>query len=153
VTNYAPTAFSREITARIRGYIARFDLNQVDLAVLCDVSQSQFSKIIRGIRPMTVDQLAAICDAIGIDITDLAREAQQFVDERDLTAAPIRYVQDGIRVNNPDPYIDEALDDWATAAKHRLTDNVIRGHFGVGTTTQDLDAVARKKDPENGEDS
>ncbi|MFI8593747.1 helix-turn-helix domain-containing protein [Microbacterium sp. NPDC078428] len=153
MTNYAPTAFSREITARIRGYIARFDLNQADLAILCDVSQSQFSKIIRGVRPITVDQLAAICDAIGINIDELARDAHQFVDERDLSAAPIRYVEDGARIANPDPYVDEALDEWARAAKQRLTGNVIHGHFGVGTTNEDLDAVARNTDPDNGEDT
>lgn len=70
MTNYEPSALSKESCARLRGLIARFDVNQADLAIICDVSQSQFSKIIRGVRPMTIDQLAALCEALDVDVLE-----------------------------------------------------------------------------------
>ncbi len=156
MTNYAPTAFSREIISRIRGLIARFDVNQADLAILCDVSQSQFSKIIRGARPMTIDQLAAICDALDIDLGELATEVQTFVDDRDMHAAPIRYVSEEERVPEPEAFLGQHLDEWAIAARDRIgtaDDNVIAGRFGVGASTEDdLGAVAKTKGRDRGGD-
>jgi transcriptional regulator with XRE-family HTH domain len=142
---------SREIISRLRGQIARFDVNQADLAVLCDVSQSQFSKIIRGTRPMTLDQLVVICDALAIDLGHLMREVEDFLGERDLgQASPIVYVEEGGRLDEPYERDDSWLDDWGKAARRRLhPDNIVHGRFGVAPPAEDeLDAVARATDPE-----
>src|SRR3546814_15326237 len=118
--SYTPTAFYREITSRIRGHIARFDINQADLAVLCDVSQSQFSKIIRGVRPMTIDQLAVICDAIEIDVIALVSDVETFVQERSESPSPMRYVLDQERVYAPEQSDANWLDGWGVADLARL---------------------------------
>lgn len=144
---------AREITDRLRGQIARFDVNQAELAVLCDVSQSQFSKIIRGARPMTVDQLVVICDALAIDVGQFMQEVEDFVRHLDFDlTSPVVYVEDGRRTDEPFARDEDWLDPWGKAAYSRLhPNNVVHGRFGadVGTPTQDdLDAVARPTDPE-----
>lgn len=142
---------TREIISRLRGQIARFDVSQAELAVLCDVSQSQFSKIIRGTRPMSVDQLVVICDALAIDLGELTREVEDFLADRDLgQASPIVYVEEGGRLDKPYERSEDWLDEWGKAARARLhPENVIRGRFGVVPPTEDeLDAVARPTDPE-----
>jgi transcriptional regulator with XRE-family HTH domain len=134
MSNYEPTAFYRELTARVRGHLARFDINQVDLAVLCDVSQSQMSKILRGLRPMTLDQLAVICDAVELDIVSLARDAWKFAQARELIPSPVHIVVDEER--EPDPIVgdEQWLDGWGIAARKRILqqrqDNVVEGNFG-----------------------
>lgn len=122
MTNYEPTAFSREVCARLRGLIARYDVNQADLALLCDVSQSQFSKIIRGVRPLSVDQLAALGEALDIDLPEFLTEVDEFVRNRDFRAAPLRYVEDGERLDVPVAIYDQhvTLDPWAKAAHARM---------------------------------
>lgn len=160
MTNYAPTAFSREITARIRGYIARFDINQADLAILCDVSQSQFSKIIRGARPMTIDQLAAICSSLGIDLSTLVEEVETFVSDRQLLPTPVQYVTDEERAATPTTWSDDWLDEWALAAKKRIgpidvTPGGVILELDVRSPRQDpeeLPAAARQRDIDRGED-
>lgn len=120
MTDYAPTAFSREIAARIRGYVARYDVAQADLAILCDVSQSQFSKILRGVRPMTVDQMAVICEALGVDMSLLVMEVWNFVKERDLGSSPVIYVEFDERLVTPIVWRDDVLDAWGKQALARI---------------------------------
>lgn len=122
MTNYEPTAFAKEVCARLRGLIARYDVNQSDLALICDVSQSQFSKIIRGVRPMTVDQAAALCDALDVDLATFMTEVDEFRHARNLRSSPLRYVDDGDRLDEPVKVYEQrvALDPWAAAARSRL---------------------------------
>lgn len=119
MSDYEPTAFFREITARLRGHIARFDINQADLAILCDVSQSQFSKIIRGARPMSIDQLIVICESMEIDIDDLVRSADDFINNRDLLPSPVRFVSEEERQLEPVVWKETMLDGWGRAALKR----------------------------------
>lgn len=131
---------AREIIARLRGQIARYDVNQAELAVLCDVSQSQFSKIIRGTRPMTLDQFVVICEALAIDVGQLATEVENFVYGRDFDrSSPVVYVEEESRL--PEPWRRSAsdLDGWGAAALDRVQrNNIVHADFGnVGSLDQD----------------
>ena len=154
MSNYSPTTAAREIVDRVRGLIARYDISQAELAVLCDVSQSQFSKIIRGTRPMSLDQLIVICDALAIDLGQLVGEVESFIADRDLpTSSPVYYVEGERRLPEPADRLPEYFDPWARAAWDRLHPaNVVTGNFGgnVGTLAQDeeLYEAARAADPE-----
>lgn len=146
MTNYEPTLIFREIAARLRGRIARFDLNQADLAKICGVSQSQFSKIIRGTRPMTVDQLAAVCEALGLSIGQLVSEVEEFAQERLSGSSPVAYVEDDERLDKPSIRKPEWLDGFGREALTR---------FNVPATTDtqdDYERVARKRSKDRGED-
>lgn len=141
MTDYEPTGFYREITARLRGFIARFEINQADLAILCDVSQSQFSKIIRGTRPMTVDQLAVICDALSVNMEQLVGEVERFINDRDQLPSPVHFVIDEQREENPTRYKDADLDGWGRAAGARWD----AAHVG---TKDDYELSARTRETE-----
>ncbi len=139
MSNYEPTAFSSEAIKRLRGLIARYDINQAELAVLCDVSQSQFSKIIRGIRPMTLDQFAALCDALDVSVDDFVNDVTEYLANRQLHASPLIYVEDEDRLDPPLPWSGTmALDPWATAAAERLPNYAL-------AASDDLDWQARQE--------
>lgn len=134
MSNYESTAFSSEIVARFRGLIARYDINQADLAVLCDVSQSQFSKIIRGVRPISLDQFVALCDALDVSVDEIISDVTEYLANRHLHASPVQYVEDESRLPEPRPWHRGIrLDPWAEAAGARL---------GVGDQRDDFDLVA-----------
>lgn len=137
MTDYEPTAFFREITARLRGHIARFDINQADLALLCDVSQSQFSKIIRGTRPMSVDQLFVICQSLEIDIAELVQDVERFVNDRGTYASPVAFVVDEVREEQLNVWTDQFLDPWGRRAVER---------WNVAHPSEDVPTVDLKKD-------
>jgi len=46
-------------------------ITQVDLATLLGVTQSKISRLERGVIPITVDQLAAIADALSVPVYTL----------------------------------------------------------------------------------
>lgn len=153
MNNYTPTAFSREATSRIKGLIARFDVNQADLAVLCDVSQSQFSKMVRGVRPMTIDQLAVTLDALGQDISVFVSEIDDFLSERAESPSPIQYVVDDERDPAPEPFGASMLDAWGRAALARIAPENVGGPEDDEVPTRKSDAAlaARKRAKDRGE--
>lgn len=138
MNNYAPTTFARELAARIRGYVARYDVSQADLAVLCDVSQSQFSKILRGVRPMSVDQLAVVCESLGLSTAKLVEEVWTFIQERDLGSSPIIYVEHDERLEQPLVWREDVLDAWGRQALERID--------AGGVAQNDLHAADLQKD-------
>ncbi|MFC7431021.1 MULTISPECIES: helix-turn-helix domain-containing protein [unclassified Agrococcus] len=116
MTDYQPTFIYREVAARLRGLIARHGISQSDLATVCGVSQSQFSKMVRAVRPMSVDQLAAVCDALEVDLGEFMQEIQAFADTRaNSTAAVMVLVEDGVRAEEPLYAEPGELDDWGYA--------------------------------------
>lgn len=123
VTAYTPTRFTRELVSRLRGLMARYDVNQAELALLCDVSQSQFSKMIRGTRPMTVDHMIVISEALGQDISEIIAEVQAFMNGLAEIPSPLHYVSGGVRVGDPTPVPDSELDQWGRATLARLNRN------------------------------
>ncbi|MFJ4166326.1 helix-turn-helix domain-containing protein [Microbacterium sp. NPDC089698] len=144
---YAPTAVSKEIASRLRGQIARYDVSQAELAMVCGVSQSQFSKIIRATRPMTVDMLAAICDALGIDMGDLIASVEALISNQALHASPVSYVDEEVRLDVPFVWGPDTLDTWGREALARIN-NVP----GPSDTQDDYDLVAKKRSKDRGED-
>ncbi|MER7522592.1 helix-turn-helix transcriptional regulator [Microbacterium oxydans] len=137
MTNYHPTVLASEIASRLRGQIARYDISQAELAALCDVSQSQFSKIIRGTRPMTVDQMAVICSALEIDLGELLASVERFLENRDLVSSPVLYVEEEVRLAQPQVRTPEYLDSWGRAALERI-------QASVPARREDYDVVANE---------
>lgn len=60
---------SERMLERFRDELYRQRVTQHQAAAICGVSQSQFSKIIRGVRPMTVEQMFKLADMLGVEIT------------------------------------------------------------------------------------
>jgi DNA-binding phage protein len=50
---------------------------QVLLSARTGISQPQLSRAFRGTRVLTLDEMAAVCDALGLNLLAVIREAQQ----------------------------------------------------------------------------
>lgn len=57
-------------------------MTQKQLAELVGLSQSQVSKLLRGERVMTLDQLDAFCVALDVDVVRVVRWARLHLGER-----------------------------------------------------------------------
>lgn len=148
MNNYAPTDISKEIASRLRGQIARYDVSQAELAVLCNVSQSQFSKIIRATRPMTVDQLATICDALAIDMGELLSSVETLIDNQGAHASALSYVDEEIRFDEPYQWSADMLDAWGQAALTRIA-NVPSPREDVALAAYDDEDWQARQEAEN----
>lgn len=65
---------SERARTRIREEMDRKHLNQVDIAGLLKWSQSRISKLLSGHSDLRVDDLEAVCFAIGIQLTEAVRD-------------------------------------------------------------------------------
>lgn len=143
MTDYAPTAFAREIAARIRGYVARYDVSQADLAVLCGVSQSQFSKMLRAVKPISIDQLTVVCEALGVNLPLLVSEVWSHVQERGMGSSPVVYVEYDERLVNPMLWDARVLDAWGRQALERLdVGGVAQNDLHAADLQDDFDLAA-----------
>lgn len=70
-----PGPFSKEIAAILRAQMARKQLNQIAVAAAVGISQTQLSGILNAKKHVDVEQLDAICEAIGLRLVDVLREA------------------------------------------------------------------------------
>ena len=65
---HTPTALTG---ANVRAEIARRGMSQATLAQVIGVSQSQFSKRLRGVIAFDINELSAIAKALDIPLADL----------------------------------------------------------------------------------
>jgi len=120
VSDYTPTFVAKQVAARLRGAIAQHSISQAELAILCDVSQSQFSKIIRGVRPMTVDQLVVLAEALGLDLGAMLAELASLASSADQVSSPLIYVEDGMTLDEAHEVDSMWLDSYGTRALARV---------------------------------
>ena len=89
---------TREIAGILKGRMARFSVGQAEMAKYVGVDQSQLSKMIRGIKPINIDQLEVMCIVLGIDFDEVIDEAwKQVVNVSDWPDVP-SLVLEGVRV-------------------------------------------------------
>ena len=69
----AETASDRA-RARLRSEMERRHLNQTDVANLLEWTQSKISKVLNGKTGLDVDDLSALCFAVGIQLTEAVRD-------------------------------------------------------------------------------
>lgn len=61
----------------IRGLMARRRVSQTAPAEAIGVAQSQLSKLLRGVRPLTINQVEALAAALGTTVPNLWEEAEK----------------------------------------------------------------------------
>ena len=71
----APQALGMEVAALLREAVARREMTQARVAEKAGISTSQVSKYLRGVRPITIDELDRLCSSIGINFERLIVEA------------------------------------------------------------------------------
>lgn len=100
--NYEVSDLTRYVAAKIRGLMGEHGVTQAELAAAIGVSQSQLSKMTRGVRPIDLDQLDGMCMALGVDTGDLVKEAEGALMNYDTKPnAKLLYVDEGIRRSEP----------------------------------------------------
>lgn len=62
-----PSYLTKRIASRLRGRVSQGNVTQVELSEVVGISQSQLSKLLRGVRVFDVDELDAVCQALGLD--------------------------------------------------------------------------------------
>lgn len=108
-----PSRLTERIAAKLRGRAAEGGVTGVELAEATGISQSQMSKLLRGVRVFDIDQLDAVCQVLGLTIRDLVTEAYNDVIEtvgyEDLPGLLDEY---GERISHePDEYTLAAMDE------------------------------------------
>lgn len=102
VPNYDVNDLTRLIASRIRGLMAQHGVKQAELAESINVSQSQLSKMLRGVRPIDLDQLDGMCLALGQQLSAIIAEAESILENLDVVPnARYIFVDDGLRLEKP----------------------------------------------------
>lgn len=102
VPNYEVSDLTRLIASMIRGLMARHGVKQADMAAAIGVSQSQLSKMVRGVRPIDLDQADGMCRALGADLWEVIKEAEDVLANYDAKPnARLIFVDDNIRLKTP----------------------------------------------------
>lgn len=100
--NYEVSDLTRYVAAKIRGLMGEHGVTQAELADSIGVSQSQLSKMTRGVRPIDLDQLDGMCMALGVDTGDLIKEAEDTLSNYETKPnAKLLFVDEGIRRAEP----------------------------------------------------
>jgi transcriptional regulator with XRE-family HTH domain len=80
------TPLTLKLAEILRAELARRDWTQLELAARSGVPQPMISKILKGKRShITIDELDALCVALGLDAAEVLTEAREYVRTRSLT--------------------------------------------------------------------
>lgn len=77
-----PGVLTREVAAILRGRQARIGISQRDLAYAAKISQSQLSKVLRGIKPIDLDLLDRLTSTLGLGMSEVVSEADEMTVKR-----------------------------------------------------------------------
>lgn len=70
------TQLSQQIATILRGEVAKANRNQAWFGAVIGRSQAHASQVLRGKKPLSVDELALACAAFGLSMSDLIRAAE-----------------------------------------------------------------------------
>ncbi|QLD10856.1 helix-turn-helix domain-containing protein [Microbacterium oleivorans] len=70
-----PGPLSRHIAVTISSEMRRRGLRQTDIAAEAGMSPSQLSRALSASKVFTVDQLAAVCRAVGLSLSEVVAQA------------------------------------------------------------------------------
>jgi len=81
----APGPLSLEVASLLRAEMGRQDnMSKSELARKSGVERTTVSDIVRGLSQADLEQLDAICQALGVRMTDILRAAEDATDSRRL---------------------------------------------------------------------
>lgn len=88
---------TQEIAGIIAGMMTRYKVSQTEMAGPVGVAQSHLSKMLRGLRPINIDQLEIMCAVLGVEVTKIVDEAVSEVNNKGLWPEVRALVLEGIR--------------------------------------------------------
>lgn len=63
--------YAQAVAAEVRAHAARKQMHGTDLVPVLAISQNSVSRRMTGKQPFTVDELADVADALGVEVADL----------------------------------------------------------------------------------
>ncbi len=144
-----------EVANILRGLVARYGLPQMELAETVGVSQSQLSKMLRGVRPMDIDTLDGLAVAMGSTGAQILAEAELTVTQggrRDrLYSTRKTFVADGLRLENPIDWNSPDFDVSLVEPRLRTARNVVPLVHSVSVPADELIEDADDAEPMPGQ--
>lgn len=70
-----PTDTALAVVEILREELSRQGMNQTYLASVAGISQGQVSKILAGVRPMTLTEFMRMCTGLGLRAADVVEQA------------------------------------------------------------------------------
>lgn len=167
MNDYDTLDLTRHIAGQVRALMAKYGVSQSQMAASVGTSQSQLSKMVRGVRPISIDQLDAMCFSLGVESWELVREAEEFLAAHDRRSpARLVFAEHGVALRTPHtineeskPAIVQALGGRRRNAAETVESNLIVGRFGQDedqSIAEELAAsqrrAASKRSRDRGED-
>ncbi len=79
-----PTKLTEEIAKTIRGELARQQMTKTELAKTVGISLPQISKLTAGLKRFDIEDLDAICEALGLNLREVVADAEAASESRHL---------------------------------------------------------------------
>jgi len=76
-TKARPTVTERAIALILTAEMQRQGMTQETLAGIVGISQSQVSRILKGLKPMTMSEMLSMCGALGLVASHVVRQAER----------------------------------------------------------------------------
>lgn len=87
--NSAPLlSLGKEVAKSLNAQRAYVGMTQMQLSEKSGISQSQLSKQLRGIRAINIDELDAICEALGVSMESILESAEAALGRRSTRTGP-----------------------------------------------------------------
>lgn len=87
--NSAPLlSLGKAVAKSLNAQRAYVGMTQMQLSEKSGISQSQLSKQLRGIRAINIDELDAICEALGVSMESILESAEAALDRRPIKTGP-----------------------------------------------------------------
>lgn len=152
-----------EVANILRGMVARYGLSQMELAEAVGISQSQLSKMLRGVRPMDIDTLDGLAVAMDSSSAEILAEAELTVTQNGrrerLYSTRKTFVLDGLRIENPIDWDSSEFDLSQVEPRLRLMSHVVPLVHSVSVPADELiedaddDEIEDQAAALNGDDS
>ena len=167
MNDYDTLDLTRHVAGQVRALMARYGVSQSQMAESVGISQSQLSKMVRGVKPITIDQLDAMCRSLGVDSWEVLREAEEFLAAHDrVLPARLVFVERGVALDEPRqvsdgqrPAIIRPLAPRRRGSAQEPSANLIVGRFGQDEGASNFDDIAAserraasKRSADRGED-
>lgn len=76
-TKARPTVTERAMALILATEMQRQGMTQETLAGMVGISQSQVSRVLKGLKPMTMSEMLSMCGALGLVASHVVRQAER----------------------------------------------------------------------------
>lgn len=67
---------NKQVGAEIRAWAGRREVSQVQLADALGIHPATLNRKLKGIVPISMDELSIVCERLGVSVSDLMKDAE-----------------------------------------------------------------------------